>query len=63
MPSLFSLKENIIKETQAYYDAKSTNDKSKHKGNLQKQLKKFHFYRKTHKKDYESIKKVIENIT
>ena len=63
MHSLLGLKETIIKESQAYYDAESNEDKSKHKENLQKQLKKFHFYRKTNQKDYESIKKLIENIT
>ena len=63
MHSLLGLKETIIKESQAYYDAKSNEDKSKHKENLQKQLKKFHFYMKTNQKDYKSIKKLIENIT
>ena len=63
MPDLFSLKQDVVKITQEYYSAQSVEDKSKHKENLQKQLKKFHFYRKTNKKDYESIKKLIENIT
>ena len=63
MPNLFGLKETIIKESQDYYNAKSNDDKRKHKENLQKQFKKFHYYRKTHKKDYQSIKKLIENIT
>ena len=63
MSSLFGLKETIIKESQDYYTAKSNEDKRKHKENLQKQLKKFHYYRKTHQKDYQSIKKLIENIT
>ena len=63
MPDLFGLKETIIKESQAYYDAKSIYDKRKHKKNLQKQLKKFHYYRQTNQKDYQSIKKLIENIT
>ena len=63
MSSLFSLKQEIIKESQEFYNAKSNDDKRKHKENLQKQFKKFHYYRKTHKKDYQSIKKLIENIT
>ena len=63
MPNLFGLKETIIKESQDYYNAKSNDDKRKHKENLQKQFKKFHYYRKTHQKDYQSIKKLIENIT
>ena len=63
MSSLLSLKENIIKETQDYYEAKSNEDKTKHRENLQKQFKKFHYYRKTNQKDYQFIKKLIENIT
>ena len=63
MSSLLSLKENIIKETQDYYEAKSNEDKRKHRENLQKQFKKFHYYRKTNQKDYQFIKKLIENIT
>tara|TARA_Y100000310_G_scaffold306401_1_gene347514 strand:- start:247 stop:438 length:192 start_codon:yes stop_codon:yes gene_type:complete len=63
MPSLFSLKKDIIKETQAYYNAKSNEDKKKSKENLQRQLKGFHYFRKSNKKDYKLIKKVIENIT
>ena len=63
MPNLFSLKEDIIKETQAYYNAKSNEDKQKSKKNLQRQLKGFHYFRKSNKKDYKFIKKVIGNIT
>ena len=63
MSSLLSLKENIIKETQDYYEAKSNEDKTKHRENLQKQFKKFHYYRKTNQKDYQFIKKLIGNIT
>jgi len=63
MPNLFGLKETIIKESQDYYNAKSNDDKRKHKENLQKQFKKFHYYRKTNQKDYQFIKKLIENIT
>ena len=63
MSSLLSLKENIIKETQDYYEAKSNEDKRKHRENLQKQLKKFHYYRQTNQKDYQFIRKLIGNIT
>ena len=63
MPSVFSLKASILKETQAYYNAKSNDDKKKSKENLQKQLKGFHYFRKSNKKDYKFIKKVIGNIT
>ena len=63
MSSLFGLKETIIKESQDYYTAKSNEDKRKHKENLQKHFKKFHYYRKTNEKDYKFIKKLIENIT
>ena len=38
-------------------------DKNKHKENLQKHLKKFHYYRESNKKDYKFIKQLIENIT
>ena len=63
MSSLFSLKEDIIKESQEYYNAKSNEDKTKHRENLQKQFKKFHYYRKSNQEDYKFIKKLIENIT
>ena len=63
MPNLFGLKETIIKESQDYYNAKSNDDKRKHKENLQKQFKKFHYYRKSNQEYYKFIKKLIENIT
>ena len=63
MPNLFGLKETIIKESQDYYNAKSNDDKRKHKENLQKQFKKFHYYRNSNQEDYKFIKKLIENIT
>jgi DNA-directed RNA polymerase specialized sigma54-like protein len=62
MPSVFSIKQDIIKESQAYYDAISTKDKEKSKENLQKQFKRFHWFRHSHKKDYENIEKIIRNI-
>ena len=63
MPNLFGLKETIIKESQDYYNAKSNDDKRKHKENLQKQFKKFHYYRKSNQEEYKFIKKLRENIT
>ena len=62
MSNLFSIKQDIIKESQAYYDAISKEDKEKSKENLQKQFKKFHWFRNSHKKDYENIEKIIRNI-
>ena len=62
MSNLFSIKQDIIKESQAYYDAISKEDKEKSKENLQKQFKKFHWFRHSHKKDYENIEKIIRNI-
>ena len=63
MSGLLGLKETIIKESQDYYTAKSNEDKRKHKENLQKHFKKFHYYRKNNQEDYQFIKKLIENIT
>ena len=63
MPDLFSLKQDVVKITQEYYSAQSVEDKKKYKENLQKHLKKFHYYRKSNKKDYKFIKRLIENIT
>ena len=63
MPDLFSLKQDIVKITQEYYSAQSVEDKKKSKENLQKHLKQFHYYRKSNKKDYRLVKKLIENIT
>jgi len=57
------LKQDVVKITQEYYSAKSVEDKNKHKENLQKHLKKFHYYRESNKKDYKFIKQLIENIT
>ena len=62
MPDVFSIKQGIIKESQAYYNAVSTEDKEKSKENLKKQFKKFHWFRHSHKKDYENIEKIIRNI-
>ena len=62
MSSLFSLKEDIIKESQEYYNAKSNEDKTKHKENLQKSFKKFHKYRYSQKNDYQFVEKLIKNI-
>jgi hypothetical protein len=63
MSNVSLIKENIIKGTQDYYTAISKEDKEKHKIELQKQFKKFHYYRKSNQEDYKLIKKIIENIT
>tara|TARA_R110000796_G_scaffold132676_1_gene248135 strand:+ start:132 stop:314 length:183 start_codon:yes stop_codon:yes gene_type:complete len=59
---LFSLKEEIIKESQEYYNAISIEDKEKHKENLQKSFKKFHRFRYTRMGDYKFVEKIIKNI-
>ena len=62
MSYLFSLKEEIIKESQEYYNAISIEDKKKHKENLQKSFKKFHRFRYTRMGDYKFVEKIIKNI-
>jgi hypothetical protein len=62
MSSLFSLKEDIIKQSQEYYNAKSIEDKTKHKESLQKSFKKFHKFRHSQKNDYQFVEKLIKNI-
>ena len=62
MSSLFSLKEDIIKQSQEYYNAKSNEDKQKHKENLQKNFKKFHKFRYSRMGDYKFVEKIIKNI-
>ena len=62
MPSVFSIKQNIIKASQAYYDSVSTEDKDKSKENLQNSIKKFHKFRYSHKKDYKLVEQMIKNI-
>jgi len=62
MSYLFSLKEEIIKESQEYYNAISIEDKEKHKENLQKSFKKFHRFRYTCMGDYKFVEKIIKNI-
>ena len=62
MPSVFSIKQDIIKASQAYYDAISTKDKDKSKEYLQNSIKKFHKFRYSHKKDYQFIEQKIKNI-
>ena len=62
MPSVFSIKQDIIKASQAYYDSVSTEDKNKSKENLQNTIKKFHKFRYSHKKDYKFIEQMIKNI-
>ena len=62
MPSVFSIKQDIIRASQNYYDAVSTEDKSKAKEYLQNSIKKFHKFRYSHKKDYQFIERMIKNI-
>ena len=62
MPSVFSIKQDIIKASQEYYDAISTEDKNKSKEHLQNTIKKFHKFRRSHKKDYEFVEQMIKNI-
>jgi hypothetical protein len=62
MSYLFSLKEEIIKTSQEYYNAISIEDKEKHKENLQKSFKKFHRFRYTRMGDYKFVEKIIKNI-
>ena len=62
MSSLFSLKEDIIKQSQEYYNSKSIEDKTKHKESLQKSFKKFHKFRHSQKNDYQFVEKLIKII-
>jgi len=62
MPSVFSIKQDIIKASQEYYDAISKEDKGKSKEHLQNTIKKFHKFRHSHKKDYQFIEQMIKNI-
>jgi|TARA_B100000475_G_C14860182_1_gene257266 hypothetical protein len=62
MSSLFSLKEDIIKISQEFYNAKSNEDKQKHKESLQKSFKKFHKFRHSRMGDYKAVEKIIKNI-
>ena len=62
MPSVFSIKQDIIKASQEYYDAISTEVKNRSKEHLQNSIKKFHKFRYSHKKDYQFIEQMIKNI-
>ena len=62
MPSMFSIKQDIIRASQAYYDAVSTEDKNKSREYLQNSIKKFHPFRYSHKKDYKLVERMIKNI-
>ena len=62
MSSLYSLKEEIIKQSQEYYNAKCIEDKTKYKESLQKSFKKFHNVRYSQKNDYQFVDKLIKNI-
>ena len=62
MSSLLSLKQEIIKTSQEYYNATSNEDKQKHKESLQKTFKKFHKFRYSRIGDYKFVEKLIKNI-
>ena len=62
MPSVFSVKQDINRASQEYYDDLSKEDKSKSKEHLQNTIKKFHKFRHSHKKDYELVEQMIKNI-
>ena len=62
MSHLLGLKAEIIKTSQEYYNAKSNEDKQKHKENLQKSFKKFHKFRYSRMGDYKAVEKLIKNI-
>ena len=62
MSYLFSLKEEIVKTSQDYYNATSIEDKEKHKESLQKSFKEFHKFRYTRMGDYKFVEKIIKNI-
>ncbi len=62
MHKLFSLKEDIIKQSQEYYTATNSVDRQKHKENLQKTFKKFHKFRNSQINDYKFVEKLIKNI-
>ena len=62
MPSVFSIKQDIIRASQEYYDAISKEDKNRSKEYLQSIIKKFHPFRHSHKKDYEFVEQMIKNI-
>ena len=62
MSGLFSLKKEIIKQSQQFYNATSKEDKQKIRESLQKSFKKVHKFRHSPMIDYKSIEKMIKNI-
>ena len=62
MSGLFSLKNDIIKQSQEFYNAKSKEDKQKIRESLQKTFKKAHKFRHSPMIDYKSKEKMIKNI-
>ena len=62
MPNVFSIKQDIIRASQEYYDAISKEDKNRSKEHLQNTIKKFHPFRNSHKKDYRFVEQMIRNI-
>jgi len=59
---VFSIKQDIIRASQEYYDAISKEDKNRSKEHLQNTIKKFHPFRNSHKKDYRFVEQMIRNI-
>ena len=62
MPNLFSLKADIIKDSQEYYSAISNEDREKYKKSLRESFKEFHKFRHSQKNDYQFVEKIIKNI-
>ena len=62
MSYLLGLKDNIIKQSQEYYSATSSEDRKKHKKSLQESFKEFHKFRYSQKNDYQFVEKIIKNI-
>jgi len=62
MPNLFSLKDSIIKQSQEYYSATSSEDREKHKKSLRESFEEFHKFRHSQKNDYQFVEKIIKNI-
>ncbi len=62
MSNLLGLKDNIIKQSQEYYSATSSEDREKHKKSLRESFKEFHKFRHSQKNDYIFVEKIIKNI-
>ena len=62
MSNLLGLKDSIIKKSQEYYSATSSEDREKHKKSLRESFEKFHKFRYSQKNDYLFVEKIIKNI-